>query len=124
MCKNRPCWPTPDEARKLIEAGYAKKLMLDWYVASPDIYVLTPAVVGHEGDLAPSTCMGWPQCCLLKNNRCEIHGELKPLMAKHAHHDTEKYGSASLEEIAKLWDNEEGRALIKRWKKLVDVPFD
>jgi hypothetical protein len=46
MCK-RACWPTPQEAEALLDAGYANKLMLDawhfrFYSGSPGYSELTP----------------------------------------------------------------------------------
>lgn len=30
MCE-RPCWPSPEDAERLIDAGYGDKLMLDFW---------------------------------------------------------------------------------------------
>jgi hypothetical protein len=31
MCHMRPCWGTVEDFRKIIKAGHAKKLMIDYY---------------------------------------------------------------------------------------------
>ena len=31
MCKYRPCWGTPEELEKIIEAGFSNRLMMDYW---------------------------------------------------------------------------------------------
>lgn len=88
MCERRPCWPLPDEAQKLIEAGYGPRLMRDWWCRWPDdVVILSPAIVGEEGKYAPV----WPtgRCTFLTDNKkCELHDKgLKPFEGHVAHHD-------------------------------------
>lgn len=35
MCHNRPCFGTPEEFDKIIDAGFADKLRIDYWVGSP-----------------------------------------------------------------------------------------
>ena len=35
MCHNRPCFGTPEEFSKIIDAGYANKLRIDHWVGAP-----------------------------------------------------------------------------------------
>lgn len=116
MCY-RPCWPTPKEARALIEMGYAKRLMLDYWVAEPNIYIVGPAVRGYEGERAPF----WPTggCTFQdESGMCEIHNSgAKPFEARMSSHerdnpDPHKY-------VAGLWDSDEGRKVMELWRKRV-----
>jgi len=36
MCHNRPCAGTPEEFDKIIDAGYANKLRIDYWTGSPE----------------------------------------------------------------------------------------
>lgn len=113
MCE-RSCWGTPDDIRKLIQAGFGSKLMLDWWIGEEDnIYVLCPAETGHEGRSAPS----WPGmgCILQKNGLCTIHASgLKPTEGKVA--SCKGTPGHVHESMAATWDTEEGRALVEEWE--------
>ena len=116
MCNYRPCWPTPNEARKLIDAGYSDRLMVDWYSddESEIIYILVPALVGYEGERAP----WWPEgtCTFLKNDLCEIH-DLKPKEGREIDHTSSYDFCAELhKKIIHMWDNDDCKNLIERWE--------
>jgi hypothetical protein len=131
-----PGWFAPEEARKAIEAGFANRMMCDWwepdarYGNEENIYVLAAASVGCEGDMAP-TFTFWDilfgrglskgKCCMLNKDRlCEIHDSgFKPLqcrtaLACGAQEPWAGYNS-NLETI-KLWDTGEGRAVVELWR--------
>lgn len=56
MCK-RSCWPSPEEAEKMLNAGLGPKLMLDQWAAAEDINLLCGASASqYEGLSAP----WWP----------------------------------------------------------------
>ena len=81
MCQHRPCWPTPDDAQRLVEAGYADRLMVDWWFdrdKNKTLYLLTPAIMGHESGEAPAHPEG--QCTFLDEaGLCRLHDlNLKP----------------------------------------------
>lgn len=111
MCHTTPCIGTVDDIERLIDAGYAKDLMLDWWVGqrtaddtassitkskndkesiagknnpfSDDLPYLAPALVGRESQAAPFGKTG--SCTLLKDNKCSVHDKgLKPLQGKFA----------------------------------------
>ena len=84
MCKDRPCWGTPEDIKKIIDAGFRERLMIDYWVASPNIYMLAPAIVGHENGNAPDYPEG--RCTFLDaNNLCELHTlGIKPTEGKIA----------------------------------------
>jgi len=46
--ESRPCWGTPEDVSRLLDAGYADRLMLDWYAkdGGVDYYVVSPAAQG------------------------------------------------------------------------------
>jgi hypothetical protein len=117
MCR-RPCWPSPEEALKLIEAGYGDRLMLDWWVGDGEnIYILAPAIKGLEGKDAPS----WPDgMCTFQRDEdslCELHNKnLKPIEGRLARCKGGRNGRALHYAVAQLWDNDEARELIGNWK--------
>ena len=117
-CHYRVCWPTPEEAEKLIELGYTKRLMNDWWVGDgpdgEDIQLLCPASSGYEGDYAPS----WPadvKCTFLtEDNLCEIHNSgAKPMEGRLSlHGEVENLH----ETVATLWNNPEAQDLVRKWR--------
>lgn len=85
--KTRPCWGTPKDILKIINAGYGKKLMLDWWgnmVGDEiDFYMIVPAIKGYESYRAPIYPIG--ECTFYKDGLCELHNlKLKPLEGRLA----------------------------------------
>ena len=119
MCERRPCWPTPDDAQRLIDAGYADHMMLDWWfdtAVEKTIYLLTPAIAGRESGQAPAIPSG--RCTFLdEHGLCRLHAAgLKPAEGKLAL--CKGRTPADLHErIAATWDAIEGRDLIDRWER-------
>ena len=117
MCKYRPCWPTPEEAQRLIDAGFGHRLMQDWdnggESGSDEFDLLCPAIIGHEGQRAPF----WPTgtCTFLKDGLCELHnlglkpGEAKEVWCKSTDQDDvhKRYGNT--------WNNSKAQELADRW---------
>lgn len=142
MC-SRPCWPTPEEANKLIQKGYANKLMLDYWNYYEDdwggnIEILCPANPGYEGEDAPSTeafsvfdmlsPTDLTSGCIMQNEKtglCELHDKkLKPIEGRLNHH-SEVIGGDDIinqthEAVAMLWKSKEGLNIINKWKKEVE----
>lgn len=117
-CRKRPCWATPKDATALINAGYGARLMNDWWngdgVDGNDIQIISPAIVGHEGGYAPSHPRG--RCTFLtSDDLCELHAlRLKPFEGRVSNckrkQDTLHWN------VAKSWNTEIGRSVVKRWK--------
>lgn len=143
MCK-RPCWPTPSEVLKLIEAGHAHKLMLDYWVGnfgpekySFDTMVVCPANPGKEsisiadggifsffdffGD-SGGICSG---CVFQVEGLCSLHdAHLKPAEGRVAHCQVKN--TDLHEQVARTWDTDEGRAVVIKWCEIVGLenPYD
>ena len=123
MC-HRPCWGTPKDIKKMIDAGFAKRLMQDHYTKNSRIIpVLCPSLKSYEGKNAPY----WPQteegCTFWKNKKCTLHySGMKPTEGKLA----TCHGSIDLEdmisihsEIGEEWDTEIGKKVFKYWEKVM-----
>lgn len=123
MCRARPCWPTPEEARALIDAGLAGKLMNDW--TRDDVQLICPASRGHEGSMAPDdddagllrftmNYNPFPPCALQDaEGRCTIQS-MKPFEGRTAHHSQKGHRVEEIHEaVGKSWDSDEGREVVK-----------
>lgn len=102
----------------MLDAGYADRLMLDWWQQDEPIAILCGALKGYEGELAPDMPISDDGCTFWVDGLCQLHEVgLKPLEGRVAHHsnkpDDKLHG-----EVAKLWDSEDGRAVIARWREL------
>lgn len=111
MCYTTPCIGSVEDIEKLLDAGYAKHLMLDWWVGEgskekayekfigrkttanfknlkenpfeEDVCYLVPAIRGMEGKKAPYRRSG--VCNLLIDNKCSLHDkDLKPIQGRTA----------------------------------------
>lgn len=119
MCTRRPCWPTPEEAGRLIDAGHGGRLMLDYWAAAhgPDIYLLGTAIISREGQDAPWWPMG--RCTFLTaDRRCELHDAgLKPAEGRLAIHGRGSTNARLHEAVARTWGTDAGRAMVERWER-------
>lgn len=90
MCE-RPCWLRPAEAKALIQAGYGRRLMADYWVNAdgPDTWLLSCALKEYESRTAPFWPAGKLGCTFWLNGRCELHAlGLKPLEGRVHDHET------------------------------------
>ena len=132
FCRHRPCWPTPDEVRKLIDAGHAERLMIDWWGGNSfrgeftDIPILCPAGVGHEKDDADEGDMFLMRpprmkCVMFKGGLCALHDTgMKPVegrctSCKESESDSKLHGA-----VADSWNNPDALGLVWQWMKQVD----
>jgi len=119
MCKRRPCWPSPQEAKAIIDAGFSNRLWLDWWLGASIIYVIGPAAKGQEENKVVS----WPagECTFLTSEGlCELHNlELKPIEARKADH--RKQDPSLHQKVAMLWDSLEGRQVVEQWDREIGL---
>ena len=137
LCHKMPGWPTPTEARAMIHAGLAGKLMRDWFEPDDElgneerIYVLCPAIEDCGGQDAPemdfshwlmsftnTISMG---CCVFlgDDNLCQIHKtKYKPVQCRSAF-GCEKDDSAMLRKpaLAKMWRSKVGQTVLREWQE-------
>jgi hypothetical protein len=123
MCERRPCWGTLEEAKKLINSGFADRLMVDYWVSiegvsdDGNIYLVSPAIRGFEKGFAPDRPTG--VCTFLGfDNKCELHDlGLKPQEGRVVDHDTKHAESYDLRKnITDTWNTVEGQAVVENWK--------
>ncbi|MBI5323969.1 MAG: hypothetical protein HZB41_01590 [Ignavibacteriae bacterium] len=114
----RPGWWTVEEAMKAIDAGYAKRMMLEM---APEMTfgVLSPAFKGCEGNFALNT-FSKNGCNFFVNNLCELHGTgLQPLECRVSHHDRTGMGIKCHADLEKDWNSQSGQSLIMKWGNLI-----
>jgi len=122
MCKTRPCWGTVEDFKKIIEAGFAKKLMIDYYNSesvsnNKKIYFLSGASNGNDCSKADWDPRG--VCALLENDLCVVH-EIKLTIGAIACCKNESGFRDDNEKCIATWDSPEGNELIEKWKVLVE----
>ncbi|TRO55925.1 hypothetical protein E2P64_06505 [Candidatus Bathyarchaeota archaeon] len=112
-CSHRPGWFLPgqieDVAKFLnmeLKDFFDKYLSIEWWSGKEsggkDIFVIAPAVVGYEGEMAPCDPRG--RCTFLtKDNLCQIH-PVKPFECAVYHHDmASDVGKNLHKELAVSW---------------------
>lgn len=124
MC-HAPCCGSVEDFERLIEAGYADRLMLDDLPSDPNGGdMLKPALRGHEGRRSPWETSSVEGCTFWnRSGKCDLHNlGLKPTQGRLAIHDnpncipdSKRFASLSKED----WESDRGLQLIKRWKTLV-----
>lgn len=123
---HRPCWPTPAEAEALLAAGLADRLMLDWWEDDPPIYILCGALPGSEGQMAPTMPLSEHYCTFYRDGLCTLHDRgLKPLEGRISFHGYDHERAKHIHrQMAHLWNSDEGRAAVERWRQIVGVHHD
>lgn len=116
-CQQKPCWGTPEDINELIDAGYANRLMLNYYIKTKDesIYFPSPAVKGYEGKPAPFWPGGICTFYNLETGLCEIHS-LKPLEGKKVYHGSTEENTHFL--IVSTWNTEDAETVRVKWQKI------
>lgn len=114
----------------MIDEGLAPKMMLDWLapcmeVGNDDpIWLLAPASQGCGGLVAPllTFSRGKGRCVFLIQKRCAIH-DRKPVQCRATlacvPDGEDEWEQNDNYAVARLWDNDEARALILRWEEIV-----
>lgn len=118
MCCYRPCWGTPEDIRAIIDGGFSDRLMVDWWEYDisffESILILTPAKIGHGGEVCSRNPTG--TCTLFLNKRCQLHSKgLKPTEGKLSHCGNKGQGEAIHLAIVRSWDNPEAQAMVREW---------
>jgi Fe-S-cluster containining protein len=112
-CTEKPGWFLPGEAEIAAESlgmtlpeFFAKYLAVDWWEGSPDIFLLSPAVLGEEaGTEFPGDPRG--TCVFLEEGRCRIH-PVKPHECRMEWHG-DSGDSYSHEGTAMAWKDHQGQ---------------
>lgn len=128
----RPGWFLPDEIRSLaahlgltVKELFDQYLVVDWWGGTgkegipegTDIGILSPGKPHEHGQLASLGFGVHPaDCIFLKEGKCSIHA-VKPQECRNARHDVEPAKGQHVA-IAKAWQREEGRELLR------EVGFD
>jgi len=121
MCTTRPCWGTVKDFKRIIEAGYATSMMIDYYahrdINNGDrIYFLSGASRGNQCSKADWNPKG--TCSFLIKEKCAIH-DIKPTVGAVA--CCEKEPDLKLIHACMLtWNTRTGKKLINDWKKMVN----
>lgn len=123
-CRERTCWPTPEEAQAIIRAGLGDRLMYDYWVGDAsdggDIGLLSPAIVGYEGKTAPFIPFG-PCTFLTDDDLCELHDPgMKPIEGRLSSCKDGETSQGLHWQVAELWNNAEGQAIVREWEKGID----
>ena len=121
MCKTRPCWGMVNDFEKIIKAGNAKKLMLEYYSnrdinKGENIYFLSGASNNNQCSKADWNPRG--TCILLENDKCIIH-DIKPTMGAVVCCKV-PMDKKLMHECLMTWTTKAGLDLIKKWKEMVD----
>jgi hypothetical protein len=113
----RPGWWTVEQGRQAVEAGYARRMMLEM-AADHAFGVLSPAFKGCEISFALDLFAS-RGCTFLQDGLCELYGTgLQPLECRYCHHDRRKLGFFCHQELARDWNTPAGRALVVHWSKI------
>jgi len=113
----RPGWWTITQAYQAIEAGYARRMMLEM---SPDYSygVLAPAFRGCEGKFA-TNFFAKRGCTFFTDGNCEIHSTgFLPLECAFCHHTRKGQGEICHADIGKQWNTPAGQTLVVLWSNL------
>ncbi len=110
----RPGWWTVAEAERAMNAGYARRMMLE---LSPELTfgVLSPAFRGCEGNYALQIYAG-NGCTFLQKGLCALHGTgLEPLECLYCHHERKGLGQACHTALEADWRTAAGQKLVLYW---------
>lgn len=113
----RPGWWLVSEARRAIELGYARRMMLE-FAPGFSFGVLSPAFKGNEGNFALQAHAA-SYCTFFEGGRCALYAaSLQPIECKFCHHDRIGLGTKCHGEIERDWDSSKGRRLVRLWLSL------
>jgi hypothetical protein len=117
---SRPGWWTVEQTERAIDAGFAKRMMIEM---SPelDFAVISPAFKGCEGGMALNLYSN-NGCNFYKDEKCELYPTgFVPLECRFCHHERTGMGKKCHSDIEKDWNSEKGQRLVARWIRLVGL---
>lgn len=125
-CLHKPGWFLPGEAERvasyfkiLLEELFETKLAVDWWSGNPDIFLLSPAIIGNEaGTEFPGNPRG--SCVFFKENLCEIHS-VKPFECRELFHDGNN--NERHRKVANAWKQHQNQITKLLGRKPVSVSF-
>lgn len=112
MCLN-PCWPLPQEAIALIEAGYGDRLHSDFHEEYENGELILSVRV-----LAPRTKPDgkYPVCTFFTEGKCELHDTgLKPVEARILSHRAQPDEQWLRDIVGREWDSRAGQQALELW---------
>lgn len=106
-CLRKPGWFLPGEIERVVEyLGisledlFKTKLAVDWWVGFPNIFVLSPAIIGENaGEEFPTNPLG--VCLFFKDGLCKIH-PVKPFECQNMIHSEQSRNMHEL--VGKAWE--------------------
>lgn len=116
MCLN-PCWPLPQEAIALIEAGYGDRLETDTHEEYENGETVLSVRV-----LAPRTKVGkkngnYLVCTFFTEGKCELHDTgLKPVEARVLSHRAQPDEQLLRDIVGRAWDSKAGQQALEMWE--------
>lgn len=158
MCHNRPCFGSPEEFDKIIDAGFADKLRIDYWAGSPasskikiedleneddpfidlkrkiyeyqqeypnpfeeDVLMLSGGTDRdknyHTSFLPTGTCK-----LLTEDEKCMLHDlKLKPHQGAESCCNSDLNKAHDNLHYARLWATPEGKKVIEKFKKAVNI---
>ena len=113
-CGIKPGWFLPGEAEKAAELMgmslgdfFRDYLAVDWWEGSPNIFLLSPALVGRPtGEEFPGNPRG--TCIFYKDERCQIHAA-KPVECRERWCGDRSDASGTHAEVAMAWKDHQGQ---------------
>ena len=117
----RPGWFLPSQIAPLAKALgltvqelFDKHLAVDWWVDSPDVFVLAPRLKGEKGgEMYPPNPEGG--CHWFKNGKCAIHSEGKPYECQQLGHGSgDEMIHAEHSKVADAWRAKKHQRMIER----------
>lgn len=102
MCEREPCWGTPEEIQRIIEAGYGDKLCPEPW---DGINIIPMRKMEYYGVDSESDIRYQMSCIFLENQKCILHEKgLKPIEGKLAHCSSSKNPSDIREKLLSIWE--------------------
>jgi hypothetical protein len=118
-CEHRPGWFLPEQIEPLAKSLgittaelFKEHLQVDWWVGSPDIFLLAPRLKGETGGtIYPGDPCGI--CHWFRDGKCEIHTHGKPAECQQLGHEGGRVVTGDREKIADAWRGAEHQQMVR-----------